>query len=97
MAAVARRAGISGRVTAHTLRHAFADHIAKGIDTHTAQHLLGHADIGTTQIYLSKPLFDELAAAVGHLSFRAPTRTNVLGVATTLKTALEATTGIEPV
>ncbi len=97
IADVARRAGISGRVTAHTLRHAFADHVAKGLDTHTAQHLLGHADIGTTQIYLSKPLFDELAAAVAELSFRATKRTNVLGVAEALGKALEATTGIEPV
>ena len=88
---------MSGRITAHTLRHAFADHIAKGVDTHIAQHPLGHADIGTTQIYLSKPLPDELSAAVGHLSFRAAARTNVLGIAEALKTALEATTGIEPV
>jgi integrase/recombinase XerD len=97
IAKVSRRAGISGRITAHTLRHAFADHIAKGVDTHTAQHLLGHADIGTTQIYLSKPLFDELSAAVKHLSFRGAARTNVLGVAEALGKALEATTGIEPV
>jgi site-specific recombinase XerD len=94
---VAQRAGIVGHVSPHAMRHAFADYIAKSTDTHTAQHLLGHKDIATTQIYLANPLPDELAAAVKHLSFGAVRRTNVLGVAEALRKALEATTGIEPV
>ncbi len=48
----ASRAGITRKISCHTLRHPFATHLLEArYDIRTVQELLGHADVSTTMIY----------------------------------------------
>ena len=52
LTALSQRAGVPMRVHPHMLRHSFASHLLQSSgDLRAVQELLGHASIGTTQVY----------------------------------------------
>lgn len=47
------KAGITKKVSMHSLRHSFATHLLEqGVNVHVVQRLLGHRSIATTMVYL---------------------------------------------
>jgi integrase/recombinase XerD len=66
-----KKAGITKPGGIHTLRHCFATHLLEnGTGIRTVQHLLGHADISTTTVYLhvSKNLISKVFSPLDQIS-----------------------------
>jgi integrase/recombinase XerD len=77
LARLSRRAGLSRLVHPHQLRHGFASNVMDaGGAVDEAQELLGHARIGSTQIYLH-PSSKRLRDAVERVAGPAPMGGNV--------------------
>jgi site-specific recombinase XerD len=70
---LARRAGIDKRTHAHGLRHAMAvDLVRVGTPLYAVRDALGHASVGTTQIYLSRVGAHEAVEAMRNREWEEP-------------------------
>ena len=94
---VAERAGVPGAVTVHGLRHFCADLYVNQKGVYVAQQVLGHADIGTTQVYLSKLSADRLREAAMGVRLGDTEGYAVAIPEKTGRIPSKATTGLEPV
>jgi site-specific recombinase XerD len=67
---VGRKAGMPVDIGAHTLRHAFATHVARYAGLRAAQELMGHVSVQTTEGYTERVSLDELAVSVSGFRYR---------------------------
>jgi integrase/recombinase XerD len=66
----ARRAGLPATATPHTLRHSMATQFVRdGGGLYTLQHILGHSDIKTTEVYLHTASTRDMAAALDKMDW----------------------------
>jgi site-specific recombinase XerD len=63
-----RTTGRSWSPPPHTLRHAYCDHVARHAGLQVAQQTMGHANLATTELYLSQPTLDEISHAMRHVT-----------------------------
>jgi integrase/recombinase XerD len=63
----ARKAGIEGRVHAHSLRHSMAVRLAQVQPVSVVSEQLGHSDLKTTTVYLRHLDASDLAAAIAEV------------------------------